>query len=177
MNILIVDEHDCFGRVSEFLAVNPQMIKPSFFMAPDKSFLSEMSRKCKESDLVIIHRHIWTDDCHKDDAPCNGILSQIKKDIFPAPVIEVGGDRKDTEKCPSDILDTFKEIMGAIEKFGQIIGSKVNPINAQHTRFDYLIIDSLETVGTGKVGCILKTPEGEKKKYFLLDSLSPYQPA
>lgn len=201
MDILLVDEHDCFGRVSEFLSVNPQIIKPSFFIAPDKSFLEEMSRKCKESDLVIVHRHIWVDDCHKDDEPCNGILNQIKKDIFPIPVIEVGGDRKDTEKCPSDMLAAFKdvikaieyfavensqisftpvtlkEIMDAIEKFGQIIGAKVNPINAQHTRFDHLIIDSLETVGTGKVGCVLKTPEGDKKKYFLLDSLSPYHPA
>lgn len=168
MKILLVDEHDCFGKVKQFVDCNPEVIKPSYFLAPDKSFLQEMTNACREADLIIIHKHIWVDDCHQDDPPCNGILAELKQTV-KAPVIEVGGKKNIPEKCPQDMQAAFTQIADAINRLGQIVGAKVLPVNPQETGHRY--IHSLEMLGSGKIGCTLRTESGKTSKYYLLDDL------
>ena len=169
-HILVIDERDCFGRIKE--RVSTETIQPSYFLAPDKSFLPAMIEECKAADLVIVHRHIWVDDCHKDDEPCSGGLAELRKQINPIPIIEVGGETINNESCPGDMLAAFEQIDNAFQTLGGLIGAKVKHPSPAYSNAP-MMISGLEMLGDATIGAILSNAAGESRKYFRLSELKP----
>ena len=171
--ITVIDEHDCFGQIKEFVSANPQIIKPKYFIAPNKNFLQSMTKICLQSNLVIIHRHIWLDDCHKNDKPCQQIVTELKKQIAPIPIIEVGGDAVDAKRCPSDMLAAFTQIAIAVKNLGTLIGAQVSHPSPAYNG-GLMTVSKIEMLGNGTIGATLKNNTGEERKYYSLQNLSAY---
>lgn len=171
--ILLIDEHDCFNRVKEFVDSDPQIIKPSYFLANNRNCFDNLVEACLASNIVIVHRHIWIDDCHRDDPPCNAILSDLKQRISPIPLVEVGGVIRDNSKCPDDMLSAFSQIAIAVKNLGSLIGAKVCHPSPYYNSTMMTIAD-IEMLGNGVVGTVLVNQDGEKRKYFELRNLVSY---
>lgn len=168
--VLIIDEHDCFGRVKEFVDSDPQIIKPSYFLANNRNCFDDLVKACLASNVVIVHRHIWVDDCHQDDPPCNAILSELKQKISPIPLLEVGGLLPDNSKCPDDMLSAFSQIAIAVKNLGKLIGAEVCHPSPYYNSMMMTIAD-ITMLGNGVVGTVLVNEHGEKRKYFELRKL------
>lgn len=170
--IILIDENDCFDKIKERVSTTAETLKPSYFLAPDKSFLPAMIEECKSADIVMVHRHIWLDDCHKDDEPCNGGLEALRKAISPIPMIEVGGEIVNNESCPDDMLAAFEQIDNGFKTLGGLIGAKVKHPSPAYSSTT-MMVTGLEMLGDSTIGAILTNPAGESRKYFRLSSLEP----
>jgi hypothetical protein len=166
MQVGIIDEQDCFDLFS-----NSEPINAEYFIAPTSDYFERMLNFGKTKDLVIVHRHIWIDDCHKDDSPCNQKLDEFEKVIKPIALLRV--DSSNHEACPQELYNVFQQVCTGYTNLGKLINTKVKPVNTAW-KTPYLTIKKLEIIGDNQVGVVLENPSGDSTKYYKLTELHKY---
>lgn len=170
LKLLFIDEKNCFGLI-ENLGKNTKdkLVETNYFLAPNPSFFDGMVAAASISDIIVSHRKIWIDECDEEDT-CTR-LNELEQLIKPRTVLKVGSSESNHDTCPQELLEVYKQLIDGIGRLGDLIGAKVKPSNLDTQTLPYLTISKLEIIGSNIVGCVLKTPGGDTRKYFKLMDL------
>lgn len=172
--LLLIDERDCFAPIRNHVSqpqLQVELLEPQYFLAPNPSFFNQMVTAALQCDITVIHRKIWIDECDSDD-DCTR-LNEFENTIKPRPVLKVGGMNTTHKSCPGELLFVYQQLSESINRLGGLIGIKVKPLNTEKS--PYLTISKLEIIGGNIVGCVLKTIDGDNRKYYRLIDLQPYR--
>ena len=64
MRVALIDEMDCFAPIRQAVeSIDISVLEPDYLVTPNPSFIQKMIEHATGSNIVVIHRAIWVDEC------------------------------------------------------------------------------------------------------------------